>query len=622
GATPKAIEDGIPDDAYKPIAGDTKEAATWMKKLNQAARAGQDSFDFSRAEPWDRLGNLPAALAQLETLADDTSEAVAEKEKIYRKIVEGSGYDNARLLHDAWCAAFVCPKNSTDTGTALTTEHLRAIERNPYSIAPRLKETVGQLAGQYRFFHWHLEFPSVFGLEGNGGFDCVLGNPPWDKIQPEEEKFFSTVRPDIANASSAKLRKSLIEALPKNDPITHRLWETHKRAIDGVCHFLRFSGILRFSVEGNLNSYRVFTELAAKLISLNGKAGLVVQTGLATDESGKELFDYLLSTGRLDRFLDFENRGVFFQDVHQQFRFCLVTLRGNASERAYAEFGWLLHSLEELAQPARLINLSASDLLLFNPSSRTCPVFASEQDLRISKIIYEHGQHVFLDTEHRFGQIDFLGELFNMTRDSGHFRRDLPENSLPLYEAKFIHQFDHRFASSSNGDVSDISVSEKTSPFCFVKPKNFVDAAVVLERTSKRGLINRWMSGFRDIASPTNERTAIYAVFPFSAVGNSINMVLGLSAEETVNLMANANSFAFDFCARQKISGSHVNIWIFKQLPAIPFATYTKVCPWCSDGQTLRDWIFPRVLELIYTAWDLEPFAIDCGFDGAPFCWD
>jgi len=622
GATPLAIKDGIPDEAYKPIAGDTKEAATWMKKLNQAARAGQDGFDFSHAEPWDRLGNLPAAIVQLENLDDDTPEALEKKEKLYRDIVQDSGYDNAKLLHDAWCAAFVWPKHSTDYGSELTTGHLRAIEHNPYSLAPRLKEQVRTLARQYRFFHWHLEFPSVFGAEGGGGFDCVLGNPPWDKIQPEEEKFFSTVRPDIANATSAKLRKSLIESLPEDDPVTHRLWEAHKRAIDGVSHFLRFSGVLRFSVEGNLNSYRVFTELAAKLICLNGRAGLVVQTGLATDESGKELFDYLLTTGRLDRFLDFENRGVFFQDVHQQFRFCLVTLRGNASEHAHAEFGWLLHSLDELTQPARLVNLSASDLLLFNPSSRTCPVFTSEQDFKVSKIIYEHGQHVYRDTTHRLGQIDFLGELFNMTRDTGHFRHEPPENSLPLYEAKFIHQFEHRFASSSNGDVSDISVSDKTIPFYFVKPKSFVDAAVVRERTSKRGIINKWMSGFRSIASPTNERTSIFAVFPFSAVGNSINMVLGLSAVETAYLMANANSFAFDFCARQKISGSNVNIWIFKQLPAIPFATYMDFFQWCGDGQTLCDWLVPRVLELTYTAWDLEPFARDCGFDGSPFRWD
>ena len=87
--------------------------------------------------------------------------------------------------------------------------------------------------------------------------------------------------------------------------------------------------------------------------------------------------------------------------------------------------------------------------------------------------------------------------------------------------------------------------------------------------------------------------------------------------------MANANSFAFDFCARQKISGSNVNIWIFKQLPVLPPATYAEPCAWAGQPTTpLRDWLLPRVLELTYTAWDLEPFARDSGWTGPPFVWD
>jgi hypothetical protein len=135
--------------------------------------------------------------------------------------------------------------------------------------------------------------------------------------------------------------------------------------------------------------------------------------------------------------------------------------------------------------------------------------------------------------------------------------------------------------------------------------------------------------GFRDIASATNERTCITAVFPTSAVGNSINLILGLSALEAAAFMANANSFIFDFCCRQKVSGTHVNIWIFKQLPAIAFETYAQPCPWANDPKSeipnspsLRDWLLPRVLELTYTAWDLEAFAADCGWSGPPFRWD
>ena len=94
-------------------------------------------------------------------------------------------------------------------------------------------------------------------------------------------------------------------------------------------------------------------------------------------------------------------------------------------------------------------------------------------------------------------------------------------------------------------------------------------------------------------------------------------------------LIAASNSCAFDYCARQKLSGSNVNIWIFKQLPIPTPTTYSKPCPWAlhpqstiHDPPSLRDWLLPRVLELTYTAWDLEAYASDCGWPGPPFRWD
>jgi hypothetical protein len=306
-------------------------------------------------------------------------------------------------------------------------------------------------------------------------------------------------------------------------------------------------------------------------------------------------------------------------------RFCLITIQGDAGivASSSAEFGWLLHRLDELGEPGRLVRLTADDLLLFNPSSKTCPVFTSTKDVEVSRRIYEHGEHVMLDESRRFERVDFLGELFNMTRDSALFLKEPPDVSLPLYEAKFIHQFDHRFATASGGDVSDLAEAGKRDAARSIVPKSFVDAKVVRERTTKRGIGTNWLCGFRSIASPTNERTSIVAAFPFSAVGNSINLILGLTAPQVLVFMANANSFVFDFCARQKISGSNVNIWIFKQLPVLPPPTYAESCAWAGQpAVTLRDWLLPRVLELTYTAWDLEPFARDSGWFGPPFVWD
>ncbi len=666
GTTPELISAGLPDETFEAIEGDDKAACASLKKLNRAQREGLRHLFI--AEDTAIRERMHQAAAAIDEISDNKPEDIRRKEAAFRNAQQNYDFQKAWDLANLWCAAFVIKKHfasgasvsasleaatpnpqpstvqtglfggteeipkakakktqtpsraGSETPIGITTQHLRDFVENG-ELPDGLLAEAKRLANQYQFFHFHLAFPEV---SANGGFDIFLGNPPWDKIQPEEEKFFASVRPDIANAETAKLRKQLISQLPIDDPTMHVRWVEHQRGIDGLCHFLKSSGALRFTSEGNLNSYRVFTELSAQLLAPKGRAGLVVQTGLATDESAKELFDHLLSEKRLLRFLDFENRQAFFTDVHQQFRFSLITLGGLAagSPDGTAEFGWLLHSLEELAIPDRLVRLSASDLVLFNPSSKTCPVFCSTRDFAVSKVIYQHGQHVCIDDAHRLGEVDFLGEMFNMTRDSGHFCKEPAESTLPLYEAKFIHQFDHRFATTENGDVRELDAREKALPTRLIRPKSWVAEAVVKSRASKRGIHLRWMAGFRSIASPTNERTAIFAVFPVAGIGNSINMVLGLSAKETALVMANANATAFDFCARQKLSGSNVNIWIFKQLPAIAFRRYSERSRWSGEKLTLHDWLLPRVLELTYTAWDLEAFAQDCGWSGPPFRWD
>jgi len=70
------------------------------------------------------------------------------------------------------------------------------------------------------------------------------------------------------------------------------------------------------------------------------------------------------------------------------------------------------------------------------------------------------------------------------------------------------------------------------------------------------------------------------------------------------------------------MGGTHLTYFILRQLPVLPPATYAQPCPWLPEAPSYSSFITPRVLELTYTAWDLKPFAADCGYDGAPFVWD
>jgi hypothetical protein len=96
-------------------------------------------------------------------------------------------YKHAQLIADAWCAAFVWKKEAKLPFDAITTDTIRRLEQDPDALSDAQRKEVERLSRQYRFFHWHLAFPEVF---AKGGFDCVLGNPPWEHTELQEKEWF------------------------------------------------------------------------------------------------------------------------------------------------------------------------------------------------------------------------------------------------------------------------------------------------------------------------------------------------------------------------------------------------------------------------------------------------
>jgi hypothetical protein len=638
GTTPRLISEGIPDEAFVPIEGDDKAFAAALKKRNKQERPlkkgslGQTTFH----SVWKGIdqAELGRSLSELNAMSDDSIAALQQKEDKYHSITNSLEYQRSKLLADAWCAAFVWKKHK-DAPPPITHDIFRRLCTRPETMPPATIDEIRSLSEHYSFFGWHISFPNVFERTDKGeqrindqngwggGFDVILGNPPWDKIQPEEVKFFSSLRPDIANEKTASKRKKKIEELPNSDPTINQLWLSYRRDIEVTSHFIKNSDFLPYASKGNLNSYRLFAELASMLITPLGRSGMIVQSGMATDETGKDFFSKLLSEGRLIQFLDFENHLGIFPDVHYQFRFALMTIGGDGIQvQEPGRFGWMLSRVEEIYNPDRLIQLKMDDVKLFNPLSHTCPIIKTQRDLSISKTLYNLSTHIDASQGERFCEIRFLGEMFNMTRDSIIFipPEDVSDlEVVSLYEAKCIHHYDHRFGSVMNGAFSECILDNKIDPFFKMAPRSFVRSDIFKERISKYGITRLWMLGFRDIASSTNERTSICAVFPLAAVGNNINLIFGLDLSQAICILSNCNSYIFDYACRQKVGGMHVNIWIMKQLPAIPFDRYVQ-CIWANSR--LYEWIRDRALELTYTAWDLEAFAKDCGYTGPPFRWD
>jgi hypothetical protein len=193
---------------------------------------------------------------------------------------------------------------------------------------------------------------------------------------------------------------------------------------------------------------------------------------------------------------------------------------------------------------------------------------------------------------------------------------------LPLREAKLIHLYDDRWATyGADGATRDLPDADKRDAAVVPLPRYWVREAEVDARLAGRW-DRGWLLGWRDITNSTNERTTIAASFPRAAVGNNLPLMLTATAPAALAcLAAGLSSLAQDYCARLKVGGSHLNYFIYQQLPVPAPSAFTGPAPW-QPGQRLDDWIADRVLELSYTSWAMQPFALDLHDDGPPFRWD
>lgn len=242
-------------------------------------------------------------------------------------------------------------------------------------------------------------------------------------MQPEELKFFGVHDTAIAALAGAQ-RKRAIERLPEfNQPLA-RLWEETKRNIETTGKFAREGCRFDKSAVGKLNTYSLFTEQFYSLMKDDGRAGVIVPSGIATDDTTKYLFGDLVANGALVSFYDFENREKVFPGIDSRIKFCLLTLTGEGNQRDAGEFAFFLHQAEQVKDPERRVQLSRDDFALFNPNTRTCPIFRTKRDMEITKAIYQRVPVLVNEAQGDEGNlwgIRFMA-MFHMSNDSALFR--------------------------------------------------------------------------------------------------------------------------------------------------------------------------------------------------------
>ena len=515
----------------------------------------------------------------------------------------------------------------------------------------RLFAQARTLRNEERFLNWQVAFPGIWQdweePTLRGGFDAVIGNPPWDRIKLQQVEWFAARRPEIAKAQRAADRKKMIAALEKAaDPLAEEFDQASTRAAYAA-HIARASGDYPLLSGGDVNLYSLFVERAMTLVNAQGMVGLLTPSGIASDKTAAKFFKGVATEGRLRALYDFENKKVFFPDVHASFKFCVFVASSSPSGKP-AKCAFYLHNVSELDDPKRCFPLTAQDFALVNPNTGTAPIFRSRRDAELTTAIYSC-LPVLVDrskgAEVKAWPVQY-STMFHMANDSDLFRtkEELEEQEsafsiggnrfgspngewMPLYEGKMVQAYDHRAAdiivNEANlfrpGQQTLIPVEEKAGPGRLPMPRYWV-----MDDNERWHWKTQWVVAFRDITASTNMHTMIAAIVPRVGAGHKLPFLL-IDSDATEHptlaslIVANLNALAFDFVARQKLPSTSFTLYVLEQLPIVPLDRYesTHFGP-KTTAQIIRE----AVLELTYTAHDMAPFAHDLGYAGDPFVWD
>ena len=337
-------------------------------------------------------------------------------------------------------------------------------------------ENARAIVDRESFLHWEAAFPGVWqdwqSDSPRGGFDAVIGNPPWDRIKLQAVEWFATRAPEVAKAQTAAERKRRIRRLrDEGDPLASD-FDAAKGQADGLSEVVHGSDDYPLLGRGDINLYWLFVERSMSLVKPDGFVGLLTPSGIYADQTPATFFRLVSTSGRVSNLFDFENRRLgtglppFFADVDSRFKFCALVFGGEERNSQQTECAFFLHDTRTIGDSNRCFPMGPSDFARVNPNTGTAPIFRTRRDADITRGIY--GRHVVLvdrssGTERRAWPVKYQ-RMFDMTNDSHLFRSaiELENNGfypiqcnlwkkgeelyLPLYEGKMLQAFDHRAA--------------------------------------------------------------------------------------------------------------------------------------------------------------------------------
>lgn len=516
-----------------------------------------------------------------------------KREEIYRdKIEDNPDFRQLKHQFDCWTAIWFWPSEDEDKPIISPL--------NLFSDDEKIKNMVGDLKSEHRFFHWELEFPEVFSLSEQGektGFDALIGNPPWDIQKPNSQEFFSNFDPiyrTYGKQEALRRQKEMFQESPDierqwihynanfkalsnyvqnvNDP--YKISLTRKKDNEALKRLWRLQRKQQpykhckstpFSLQGSadINLYKLFLEQSLHLLKSGGKIGMIIPSGIYTDKGSTELRRTFLEKSEWIWLYGFENRKKIF-DIHRSYKFGpLIVKKGFQTKAVNCAF--MRHNLgDREEQNPDHIKVPIEKIKRFSPNTLSFMEFKSDMDLKICEKIY--GDRPLLGDQVEGGwNVKFTTE-FHMTNDSHLFtsRKKLEKMEI-LNSDDDVRDPRIRVKLWKNGYVcllrgGDIHILD---PY-YREPNTFITKKRLNHKKTKKykSIISR------TVARSTDERTMICNIIDHKFVtGNSL-LTWTINGDPYL-LLALLSSYVFDWVLRLKVS-ANINAFYLSELLVLP----------------------------------------------------
>lgn len=397
----------------------------------------------------------------------------------------------------------------------------------------------------------------------------VLGNPPWEKLRFEEQAFFRPVYPAISAISQKNKREKEIKKLAVNWLELLEYYQLLQDDYASVKKEIPKHPLLKVSLVGELNTYAMFAELASRLTEKDGFAAIIVKSALVTSTCYSSCFRHFVNQGSLSEVFLFDNREKLFQ-IDSREKFCVLFFGGEHAGGIKVHYG--LTKQEQILSSVP-INVTSEELELINPETGLLPNVADSKEF--SFLLRTHRSLSVFAKE--FPKCHF-GRLVHLTAHAEHISTKSEKTRVPIYEGKFIEQYDNRFstfAGMSADERYQAKASARRQPGdSFVAPKLAPECRYFIDKKFWESFLDRYDQPYslcwRSLTSPTNQRTMIASIIPSMPTCQSVQLLQTTPVEDLLMILALFNSKVFDFFVRLKMGGIDLTQSVVRQIP-VPF---------------------------------------------------